>query len=205
MEEAWNVATASGDAAMEIRVLFQLAPMASRWLRVSLGLQAVVNVDPNVSAAGLDVLHRVLVDWNRGYPMRLTTKPELLREQFENARPVLRSLRSRDRRRFELCDEVFDLVGGKFAYLLENPSKSGVFGNAHPGAMGFAPDSLDTALRSHLVENFGWATASVPMTGGGMKFSVTGPLTGPNGNKWTVTTARGVDPDGTIRLITATP
>jgi hypothetical protein len=94
---------------------------------------------------------------------------------------------------------------GKFGYLLENPSKSGVFGYAHPGAMGFAPDSLDTALRTHLVDNFGSATSSVPMTGGGTKFSVTGPLTGPNGNKWTITTAWGVDPDGTIRLITATP
>jgi len=80
-----------------------------------------------------------------------------------------------------------------------------VFGDAHPGAMGFAPDSLDTALRAHLVDNFGSASASVPMTGGGSKFSVTGPMVGPNGNKWTITTAWGVDLDGTIRLITGTP
>jgi len=43
---------------------------------------------------------------------------------------------------------------GKFGYLLENPSKAGVFGDAHPGAMGYAPDSLDTALRAHLVDEF---------------------------------------------------
>lgn len=43
------------------------------------------------------------------------------------------------------------------------------------------------------------------MVGGGTKFSVTGPLVGPSGQKWTITTAWGIDPNGTIRLITATP
>lgn len=90
---------------------------------------------------------------------------------------------------------------GKFGYLLENPSKSGVF----TASMGFSQGTLDPALRSHLVDNFGTATRSVPMTGGGTKFSVTGPMTGPSGQKWTITTAWGVDPDGTVRLITATP
>lgn len=90
---------------------------------------------------------------------------------------------------------------GKFGYLLNNPSKSGVFSDS----MGFTEGTLGPALRGHLVDNFGTATRSVPMVGGGTKFSVTGPLTGPSGQKWNITTAWGVDPDGTVRLITATP
>ncbi len=90
----------------------------------------------------------------------------------------------------------------KFGYLLENPSKSGVFG---PKGMGFNQAELDVALRQHLVTNFGSATPSTAMTGGGTKFSVTGAMTGPSGQKWTITTAWGVDANGTIRLITATP
>jgi hypothetical protein len=93
------------------------------------------------------------------------------------------------------------IPNGKFGYLLENPSKSGVFADS----MGFNQSSLDSAIRSHLVDNFGNATPSVAMTGGGTKFSVTGPMVGPSGAKWTITTAWGVDADGTIRLITATP
>lgn len=90
---------------------------------------------------------------------------------------------------------------GKFGYLLKGSSKSGVFSDS----MGFDQSSLDSALRSHLVDNFGGASESVPMTGGGTKFTVRGPITGPSGQTWNITTAWGVDPDGTIRLITATP
>ncbi|MFT3876844.1 MAG: RHS repeat-associated core domain-containing protein [Propioniciclava sp.] len=90
---------------------------------------------------------------------------------------------------------------GKFGYLLKNPSKSGVFKDS----MGFDQAGLDSALRSHLTTNFGNASASVPMTGGGTKFVVRGPLTGPSGQTWNITTAWGVDVDGTVRLITATP
>ena len=91
---------------------------------------------------------------------------------------------------------------GKFGFLSENPSKAGVFGSK---GMGFSQAELDAALRQHLVNNFGSATPSTAMTGGGTKFSVTGAMTGPSGQKWTITTAWGVDPNGTIRLITATP
>ena len=66
---------------------------------------------------------------------------------------------------------------GKFGYLLKNPSKAGVFSVS----MGFEQQSLDAALRSHLTDNFGKATESVPMVGGGTKFSVTGPMIGPGG------------------------
>ena len=90
---------------------------------------------------------------------------------------------------------------GKYGYPLEKPAKSGGFADS----MGLDRASLDSALRNHLVDNFGGATPSVPMVGGGTKFSVTGPMVGPSGAKWTITTAWGVDPDGTIRLITATP
>jgi hypothetical protein len=71
--------------------------------------------------------------------------------------------------------------------------------------MGFDQSGLDTALRSHLTTNFGTASTSAPMVGGGSKFSVRGPMTGPSGQTWDITTVWGVDPDGTVRLITATP
>ncbi len=90
---------------------------------------------------------------------------------------------------------------GKFGYLLKNPSKAGVFSDS----MGYDQQSLDVALRSQLVDNFGDASPLVPMTGGGMKFSVTSPLTGPSGATWNITSAWGIDPNGLIRLITATP
>jgi RHS repeat-associated protein len=90
---------------------------------------------------------------------------------------------------------------GKFGYLLKNPSKAGVFADS----MGYDPQSLDPALRAHLRDNFGQATPSVPMTGGGTKFSVTGPMTGPSGATWNITTVWGIEPNGLIRLITGTP
>ncbi len=95
--DAWEAATAADDPNMAKRVLFQLVPMADRWLRISIGLQAVANADPDVAGAGVDVLQRTLVDWNRGYPTKPTIDAGVLREQFENARPMLHS---RDRRRF---------------------------------------------------------------------------------------------------------
>jgi RHS repeat-associated protein len=90
---------------------------------------------------------------------------------------------------------------GKFGYLLDNPSKAGVFSDS----MGFDQESLDTALRSHLTDNFGNASELEPMVGGGSKFSVTGPMTGPSGASWDITSVWGIDPGGLIRLITATP
>jgi DNA mismatch repair protein MutH len=65
-------------------------------------------------------------------------------------------------------------------------------------------------LANQLFENFGNASAEVPMYNGegaqiGMKFTVTSPLTGPSGATWDITSAWGVDWNGTIRLITATP
>ena len=43
------------------------------------------------------------------------------------------------------------IPAGKLAYLLKNPSKSGVFEDS----MGFDEAGLDSALRSHLTSNFG--------------------------------------------------
>lgn len=95
---------------------------------------------------------------------------------------------------------------GKFGYLLENPSKAGVFSDS----MGFDKATLGSALRNQLVENFGNASAEVPMLNGegvqiGVKFTVTSALTGPSGATWDITSAWGIDYNGTIRLITATP
>lgn len=90
---------------------------------------------------------------------------------------------------------------GKFGYLLENPSKSGVFRDS----MGFDQAGLDQALRSHLIDNFGGASGLSPMVGGGSKFSVRGGMTGPSGASWNITSVWGIDTNGTVRLITATP
>jgi len=101
-----------------------------------------------------------------------------------------------------LDTEAVRVPAGKFDYLLGNPSKSGVFADS----MGFSDEAtLEAALRRHLVENYGDASSSVPMVGGGTKFTVTGPMTGPSGATWNITTVWGVDADGTVRLITATP
>ncbi len=93
------------------------------------------------------------------------------------------------------------IPAGKFDYLLKNPSKWGVFSDS----MGFNQAGLDSVSRSHLTGNFGLASPSLPMVGGGTKFTVRGPMTGPSGQTWDITTAWGVDPNGTIRLIMATP
>jgi hypothetical protein len=61
------------------------------------------------------------------------------------------------------------------------------------------------ALRGHLVDNFADASGPTPMTGGGVKFEVRGLMTGPSGQSWIIKTVWGVDLNGTIRLITATP
>jgi hypothetical protein len=76
--------------------------------------------------------------------------------------------------------------------------------------MGFDKATLGPALRNQLVDNFGSASPSVPMLNGegvqiGMKFTVTSPITGPSGATWDITSAWGVDWNGTVRLITATP
>ena len=76
---------------------------------------------------------------------------------------------------------------GKFGYLLENPSKSGVFSDS----MGFSPGTLGPALRSHLVDNFGTATRSVPMTGGGTLYRVYSDPARQLGPYWTRTRPAG--------------
>ena len=95
---------------------------------------------------------------------------------------------------------------GKFSYLLENPSKAGVFGDS----MGFDKATLNSALRKQLVENFNNASPEIPMFDGkgaqiGVKFTVRSALTGPSGATWDITSAWGIDWNGTVRLITATP
>jgi hypothetical protein len=90
---------------------------------------------------------------------------------------------------------------GKLTYLLDNPTKAGAFRDS----LGFDRESLEPALRQHLVDNFGEATPSVPMVGGGSKFQVVGSLGGPTGAKWAITTVWGINGPGTTRLITATP
>jgi hypothetical protein len=89
----------------------------------------------------------------------------------------------------------------KFGYLLKNPSKAGVFSDS----MGFEQQSLDPALRRHLIDNSGKATESVPMVGGGTEFSATWPMIGPSRAARDIRTAWGIDEDALIRLETATP
>jgi hypothetical protein len=108
---------------------------------------------------------------------------------------------SRQRRRRVGCARVA-IPEGKFSWLLKNPHHSGTFRET----LGFSNETLGPELESHLIENFGSASASEAMFGGGTKFSVTGPLTGPSGTTYlNITTVWGVDPDRMIRLITTTP
>ncbi len=74
---------------------------------------------------------------------------------------------------------------------------AGLTGTAGAGRAG-----LEQALGSSSLID---ACAGGAMVGGGTKFTVTGPITGPSGQTWKITTVWGVDPDGTVRLITATP
>lgn len=66
------------------------------------------------------------------------------------------------------------ILEGKYNYLLNSPEKSGVFRES----MGFDRAGLDSALRTHLISNFGTATPDGPMTGGGKKFNVRVMMTG---------------------------
>jgi HEAT repeat protein len=89
LDAVWLDAVERGDPEVKKRVLFQLLPLAERWRRLDVGLQAVVDEDRSISQAGLEVLRRTLVDWNRGYPAPSTVDPRTLRRHFEQARPAL--------------------------------------------------------------------------------------------------------------------
>ena len=95
---------------------------------------------------------------------------------------------------------------GKPGYLLNNPSKSGIFKDR----MGFDESTMPEALRNHLSSNFGNASGSTPMVDGvgsmiGTKFTVGGQMAGPGGRTFEITTAWGVDHGGAIRFLTAFP
>jgi hypothetical protein len=90
---------------------------------------------------------------------------------------------------------------GKFGYLLDNPEKAGVFRDS----MGFDQQSLGDALKQHLIDNFEGVSEQGPMEGGGVKFGVVGPMTGPSGQSWVIRSIWGVEPNGMIRFITALP
>lgn len=109
VEGAWLAASRSGDSVMAKRVLFQLVPMADRWLGVSIALQAVANSDSEVADAGAEALCRVLTVWNRGYRTTQTVDTGVLREQFDAAQPALRSLSGQWSRR-DLEAEVESLL-----------------------------------------------------------------------------------------------
>ena len=90
---------------------------------------------------------------------------------------------------------------GKVGYLLGNKSKSGIFS----GTLGLDSESLVVTVRKHLIDNFETVSAEGSMIGGGSKFRVQGPMSGPTGAIWNLKSVWGVDLDGTIRLITVTP
>lgn len=95
---------------------------------------------------------------------------------------------------------------GKAGYLVKDPRKAGIFAER----LGFDEEGIESALRSHLTSNFGSSSSSVPMYNGvgeqiGTKFVVRGPMTGPSGRTFDITSSWGVDYDGTVRFITANP
>ncbi|MGI8553487.1 MAG: hypothetical protein ACR2PL_22290 [Dehalococcoidia bacterium] len=70
--------------------------------------------------------------------------------------------------------------------------------------MGFERHNLGAALRQHLQDNSENAQ-SIPNPYGGTKVTVTGPITGPSGSTWKITSVWNIESDGAIRFITATP
>lgn len=90
----WNTAQASDDLRAMERVVRQVLPLAGRWKRIDIGLQAVTCADAFVCALGFEALRRALTEWNRGYPDR-TKYPGLLRQRLEDARPALSDIRYR--------------------------------------------------------------------------------------------------------------
>ncbi len=85
--EAQARALAAGDLRPAERVLFQALPLAGRWPRIDLALQAVASGDPDVRRMGFEALQRATVAWNRGY----TTLPAdlgPLRQRLDDARPA---------------------------------------------------------------------------------------------------------------------
>jgi RHS repeat-associated protein len=125
------------------------------------------------------------------------------------ARELVRRLPGKPTSRFVVnrAGDVLDISRvtipkGKYDWLLRRGSKEGVFRKT----LGFTDETLGPALERHLIRNFESATAPTAMFGGGWKFNVRGPLTGPSGRTWdSITSVWGVEPSGLIRLITASP
>lgn len=92
------------------------------------------------------------------------------------------------------------IAQGKIDYLLKDPSKAGVFADR----LGFDQATLEAALQSHLMDNLASAVFR-EMYEGKTKLSVTGPMTGPSGKTWEITSAWEILDEETVRLITATP
>jgi len=72
-------------------------------------------------------------------------------------------------------------------------------GGFFQGVMSFTDDTLETALRSHLTENFGGAVVH------GNRIRIVGKMVGPKGRTVTVRSVWQVTDDGFIDLITAFP
>lgn len=67
------------------RLIRQVLPLAGRWKRIDVALQAVSSEDRPTRAAGFETLRRLLLDWNRGYA-GWPPDPKLLRDRLEEAR-----------------------------------------------------------------------------------------------------------------------
>jgi RHS repeat-associated protein len=97
---------------------------------------------------------------------------------------------------------------GKTDYLLgrvdhpDSISKGDVFGRQ----MGFSDESLAQALRRHLIANYDRAAkVRGGHSAGEIQFEVTGPMTGPNGATFNITSAWVLRSDGNFELVTAHP
>ncbi len=71
--------------------------------------------------------------------------------------------------------------------------------------MGFDAQSLAAALRHHLIDNLETLASEGPLGGpvSGVKVSVTGPMTGANGQVWNMKSVWGIPNSGGVNFITA--
>lgn len=111
--DLWRMALDSGDVAVCRRVLLQLVPIADRWQRLSIGLQAAALSDRELFTAGLDVLDRTFVAWNSQHHIRQTVESEVLRRHLDAARPALNAAEhDRWRRNHSRVSVIENLVPG---------------------------------------------------------------------------------------------
>jgi len=105
IDDMWRSALDTGDMRLVERVVYQVLPLAGRWKRIDIGLQAIASSETTIREVGFEALRRVLTEWNRGYSGH-AVEADALRSRLYSARPVLTDVRYR--RRFPMLLESLE-------------------------------------------------------------------------------------------------